>query len=113
MPSRAVLLTGLSSVNVRVENNGDYLSEDVPDVSTFDHILKKSGYAAEYYGKWHTPYQFAECYDNQVKVVGNHIKGAGIIHGYQTWLESKGVTRKEPGEGELFSGRKHAGYFHL
>ena len=50
VPARAVFLTGLSSVNVRVESNGDYTSEDVPIVPTFDQILKEGGYAAEYYG---------------------------------------------------------------
>ena len=105
VPSRAVFLTGLSPVNVRVEGNGDYTSDDVPDVPTFDSILTDKGYAAEYYGKWHTPYQFAECYDNDVKVVGNLKEAPSQIRAYQAWLESKGVTRKEPGEGELFSGR--------
>ena len=110
VPARAILLTGLSSVNVRVENNGDYGSKNVPDVPTFDSILKKNGYAAEYYGKWHTPHQFAECYDNKVKVVGN-VKGApGQIKAYQAWLESKGVTLKKPGDGELFSGRNQRPY---
>lgn len=63
VPSRAILLTGRSSENVNVRGNGDYSSKDVPEVPTFDRILKKNGYAAEYYGKWHTPYQFTDCYD--------------------------------------------------
>ncbi|MFC2116377.1 sulfatase-like hydrolase/transferase [Bacteroidota bacterium] len=110
VPARAVFLTGLSCVNARVESNGDYTSKEVPDVPTFDRILKENGYAAEYYGKWHTPYQFADCYDNDVKVVGN-IEGApGLIKAYQAWLVSKGVTRKEPGEDELFSGRNQRPY---
>jgi arylsulfatase A-like enzyme len=105
VPARAVLLTGRSSPNVRVESNGDYTSVDVPDVPTFDRILKEGGYSAEYYGKWHTPHQFTDCYDNDVKVIGN-IKGApGLVKAYQAWLESKGVTRKEPGKGELYSGK--------
>ncbi len=105
VPSRAVFLTGLSPVNVRVEGNGDYTSTDVPDVPTFDRVLASNGYAAEYYGKWHTPHQFTECYDNDVKVVGN-VKGApSQIKAYQEWLKEKGVLRKEPGAGELFSGR--------
>ncbi len=110
VPARAVFLTGLSSVNVRVESNRDYTSEDVPDVPTFDRILKKNGYAAEYYGKWHTPLQFMDCYDNDVKAVGN-IEGApSQIKAYQAWLEGKGVTRKEPGKNELFSGRNQRPY---
>lgn len=113
VPARAVFLTGLSPVNVRVEGNGDYESDDVPDVPTFDSILKDNGYAAEYYGKWHTPYQFAECYDNLVKAVaywGNKIEGANQIKAYQQWLVKKGVMPKEPGEGELFSSRNQRPY---
>ncbi|MFC1760656.1 sulfatase-like hydrolase/transferase [Planctomycetota bacterium] len=113
VPSRAVFLTGLSPVNVRVEGNGDYTRKDVPDVPTFDSILKTNGYAAEYYGKWHTPYQFAECYDNTVKAVGsvgNHKKGANQIKAYQAWLVSQGVTPKHPGMGELFSSRNQRPY---
>lgn len=110
VPSRAVFLTGLSSVNVRVENNGDYGRADVPDVPTFDRILKENGYAAEYYGKWHTPYQFAACYDNDVKVVVNTKGAPSQVKAFQNWLESNGVTRKEPGEGELFSGRNMRPY---
>ncbi|VGO23511.1 sulfatase family protein [Pontiella sulfatireligans] len=110
VPARAVFLTGLSPANIRVEGNGDYTSEDVPDVPTFDRIIKEQGYAAEYYGKWHTPHQFTACYDNDVKVVGN-VKGApSQIKAYQEWLGSKGVKRKEPGEGELFSNRNMRPY---
>ena len=110
VPARAVFLTGLSSVNVRVEGNGDYTSKNVPDVPTFDSILKANGYAAEYYGKWHTPYQFAACYDNEVKVVGKVDGAPGQIKAYQAWLQSKGVTKKEPGQGELYSGRNQRPY---
>jgi arylsulfatase A-like enzyme len=97
-------------VNVRVEGNGDYTSKDVPGVPTFDGILKDNGYAAEYYGKWHTPYQFAECYDNVVKVVGKVEGAPSQIRAYQTWLVSEGLTKKEPGKGELFSGRNQRPY---
>ncbi|MDX1284644.1 MAG: sulfatase-like hydrolase/transferase [Draconibacterium sp.] len=110
VPSRAVFLTGLSSVNAHVETNGDYLSEDVPNVPTFDSILKKDGYSAEYYGKWHTPYQFARCYDNDVYPIGNHYGLPHIITTYKEWLLKKGVPKKEPGPGELFSGRNQRPY---
>ena len=113
VPARAVFLTGYSPVNVRVEGNGDYESEDVPDVPTFDSILAGHGYAAEYYGKWHTPYQFAECYDNVVKAVGsfgNKIPGANQIKAYQDWLISRGVEPKLPGDGELYSSRNQRPY---
>ncbi len=110
VPSRAVFLTGRSSVNTTVENNGDYMNEDVPDLPTFDRILKKHGYAAEYYGKWHTPYQFTDCYDNTVNPIGNHYGVPHIITVYKEWLVSKGVEPKKPGDGELFSGRNHRPY---
>lgn len=110
VPSRAVLLTGLSSCNVKVEGNGDIMRDDVPDVPTFDHILKGNGYVAEYYGKWHTPYKFTECYDNDVNPIGNNFTVPHIIDAYQDWLKSKGVTKREPEEGELFSGRNMRPY---
>lgn len=110
VPSRAVFLTGLSAVNVKVEGNGDYMNEDIPDVQTFDHVLKGNGYAAEYYGKWHTPYKFTECYDNDVNPIGNKFPVQHIIDAYQDWLKSKGVTKRDPGEGELFSGRNMRPY---
>jgi arylsulfatase A-like enzyme len=110
VPARAVLLTGFSSVNTTVESNGDINNEDVPDVLTFDRILKNVGYSAEYYGKWHTPYQFTDCYDNPVNPVGNNEKVEHIIRAYQKWLLTKGVEPREPGDGELMSGRNTRPY---
>lgn len=110
VPSRAIILTGLSSENVNVRGNGDYESKHVPDVPTFDRILKKEGYAAEYYGKWHTPYQFTDCYDNEVNPIGNNHKAPHIIKAYNAWLHSKGITKKEPGEGQLYSSRNLSPY---
>lgn len=110
VPSRAVFLTGLSPCNVKVEDNGDYTSEDIPDVPTFDHILKGNGYAAEYYGKWHTPYKFTECYDNDVNPIGNNFPVPHIIEAFQEWLKSKGLTKREPEVGELYSGRYNRPY---
>ncbi|MGB0371163.1 MAG: sulfatase-like hydrolase/transferase [Opitutales bacterium] len=112
VPARASFLTGLSPVASKVEGNGDYENPDIPRVPTFDSVLAENGYAAEYYGKWHTPYQFAECYDNKVKAVGpigNRI-GAAQIREYQRWLYNKGVKPKEPGEGQLFSNRNQRPY---
>ena len=110
VPARAVLLTGLSAVNVKVETNRDYTREDIPDVPTFDSVLKDHGYAAEYYGKWHTPRKFTACYDNDVRVVGNVPGATSELKAYQAYLVDKGVTRKEAGEGELFSGRHQRPY---
>lgn len=113
VPARASFLTGLTPVNVRVEGNGDYESEDVPDVPTFDSVLVEHGYAAEYYGKWHTPYQFAEVYDNPVKAVGapgGLAEGRNQIKAYQKYLLSKGVDPKPPIEGQLFSERNQRPY---
>ena len=110
VPSRVAFLTGRTSVNMRVEANAAYTSDDVPSVPTFDSVLTGRGYRAEYYGKWHTPYQFAEYYDNTVKVVGN-IEGApGQIKAYQEFLVSKGVMPKKPEAGQLFSSRNQRPY---
>ena len=111
VPARASLLTGLSSVNVKVLANGDINNPNVPRAPTFDSVLKEHGYAAEYYGKWHTPYHFTDCYDNDVKVVGNkQVDAPGQISAYQAWLDSKGVMKKMPGDGELFSARNMRPY---
>lgn len=110
VPARAIILTGLSSENVKVRGNGDYKSTDVPDVPTFDGVLKKEGYAAEYYGKWHTPYQFTACYDNAVNPIGHGHKAPHIIKAYNEWLNNKGVSKKLPGEGQLYSGRNLSPY---
>ncbi len=105
VPARASFLTGLSPVNVRVEGNGDKDSKDVPNVPTFDSVLKEHGYAAEYYGKWHTPHQFTKCYDNDVRTTGR-VKGApSQMEAYHAWLERKGLKQKNPGAGELYSKR--------
>lgn len=113
VPARAVLLTGLSPVNVHVEGNGDYDRKDVPDVPTFDSILMDHGYVGEYYGKWHTPYKFTACYSNEVREVGKH--GAQSNHSepkaYWAYLERKGVPRRDPGAPELFS-RRHQRPYH-
>ncbi len=110
VPSRAILLTGRSSTNVKVKSNGDNGSKDVPDVPTFDRILKEHGYAAEYYGKWHTPYQFTDCYDNAVNPVSNDQVAPHIIKVYQKWLKSKDISETLPGEGQLYSGRNLTPY---
>lgn len=102
VPSRVAFLTGRTPVNMRVEANGAYTSDDVPQVPTFDSLLKARGYGAEYYGKWHTPYQFAACYDNIVKVVGNVAGAPSQIKAYQQYLVGKGVEPKTPGPGQLF-----------
>lgn len=111
VPSRSCFLTGLSPVNIHVEANGDYTSNDIPNVPTFDMILKENGYQAEYYGKWHAPLQFTACYDNGVKVTGGHNPNhESLINAYQDWLVTKGVMPKKPGEGQLYSTRNRRPY---
>ena len=111
VPSRSSFLTGFSPVNNHVLANGDYTSSNVPDLSTFDMVLKENGYHAEYYGKWHAPLQFAICYDNNIKVTGgkdpNH---ESLVNAYQKWLLSKGVEPKSPAAGELYSKRNKRPY---
>jgi len=63
VPARTSILTGRTIFNTKVLGNNDIDNEDVPNLSTFDQILSSNGYHTEYYGKWHSPYQFAgNCY---------------------------------------------------
>lgn len=63
-PSRAAMLTGrLAAVHDCQVNSG---TEDVsgirPSVSTYDELLVRAGYNAEYVGKWHTGAGHRACY---------------------------------------------------
>ncbi|WP_424100508.1 sulfatase-like hydrolase/transferase [Moorena producens] len=58
--SRSVLLTGLSTpVNGMFENtNYFYVPNLSTDISTYGHLLRKSGYYTAYKGKWHLNRKF-------------------------------------------------------
>ena len=49
-PSRSVLVTGTYATETGVWHNGLGLRQDLPTLAT---ELRKSGYTANYIGKWH------------------------------------------------------------
>jgi len=58
--SRAVMLTGLQTVDNRMFDNVDcpYIKSLSPQIPTVGHLLKKSGYHTAYKGKWHLGQEF-------------------------------------------------------
>ncbi|MCX7016853.1 MAG: sulfatase-like hydrolase/transferase, partial [Candidatus Sumerlaeota bacterium] len=68
-PSRAVILTGHCLESNRIYDNYDASKEDSADWPTFDQVLVRNGYTAEYYGKWHIPFRYATDYSNPVRWV--------------------------------------------
>ena len=112
VPARAVILTGRTIESVRVMDNVDCDSKDVADVPTFDNVLAASGYHTEYYGKWHTPFNFAATYKNAVRQTGKYSRGAdvpGQAAAYKAYVE-KHVPPRQPAQGELLdkgSGRPY------
>lgn len=53
--SRAVLLTGLQTIDNRMFENADvpWIKPLSPDIPTVGHMLRKAGYYTAYKGKWH------------------------------------------------------------
>eukprot|EP00928_Gymnodinium_smaydae_P036493 TRINITY_DN254_c0_g1_i1.p1 TRINITY_DN254_c0_g1~~TRINITY_DN254_c0_g1_i1.p1 ORF type:complete len:516 (-),score=58.15 TRINITY_DN254_c0_g1_i1:74-1621(-) len=99
VPARSTLLTGYSSVNVKLKlkkSDGAVDRTEPQDVRTFDSVLVKYGYSAEYYGKWHAP-NFTKSYDNAVMTNGERQQA------YLQWRADKGVQSREPVDGELIS----------
>jgi len=113
VPARAVILTGCGPDTVGITGNDKYDSPEVANIPTFDNILARNGYHTEYYGKWHTPYQFASTYKNKVRQTGKHSKAVGVqpqVAAYKEWLGRQKIGERDVGEGELLdkgSGRPY------
>jgi arylsulfatase A-like enzyme len=106
VPARAVMLTGCGIDTVGVTGNDKYDSPNVAKVPTFDNILAGAGYHTEYYGKWHTPYQFASTYKNKVRQTGKHSKAAGVkpqSAAYKDWLASRKIAPRKLAKGDLIN----------
>jgi arylsulfatase A-like enzyme len=60
VPARTAILTGHALESNRVWSNGNVDTSDFPAaLLSFDQVLLRNGYQAEYYGKWHAPYRLA------------------------------------------------------
>lgn len=82
-PARTSFLTGRSLIRTGVGNNSltqdEALKAADPDASrrlplypTYDRILTRDrGYAAEFYGKWHSPQSLGWCYRNDLRAAGS------------------------------------------
>ncbi len=102
VPARTTILTGRTIFNNNVLGNNDVESDSVPKLQTFDMIMSANGYRTEYYGKYHSPYQFARMYNNVVKTT-NHSKfstGPTNIDGFRAYLDELGVPKIDAKENE-------------
>jgi len=115
VPARTSILTGRTIFNTKVLGNNDIDNEDVPNLSTFDQILSSNGYHTEYYGKWHSPYQFASKYNNIVKTTGKS-KEANVpttVEGFRKYLDEIGFPARKPRENELSDKMRRRPYIPL
>jgi len=65
VPARVSILTGRLTETTKIRSNNDGKGEDsFCYYPTFDELLAKRGYRAEYYGKFHAPRHMAKVYMN-------------------------------------------------
>ncbi len=104
VPARTAILTGRTIFNNKVLNNNDVESDSVPTHPTFDQVLAENGYRTEYYGKWHSPYQFATKYKNEVKTTNKdkHAKNVqSNVDAFRQYLTEKFGSARKPNANEL------------
>jgi len=103
-PARTSILTGQAMDSTGVFQNQDvYTPESYRGGVSFDMILSEAGYKTGYYGKWHSPPQLAERYDNQddyhvTSTSGSAGMGIGMGQYYRDFLEAAGVPRVDPAD---------------
>lgn len=103
VPARTSILTGRTIFNNRVLGNKDVESDSVPKLQTFDMILSANGYHTEYYGKYHSPYQFARMYNNPVRPT-NKSKFTDVkstAEAFREYLDELGVPKEKSNRSEL------------
>ncbi|NDP20489.1 MAG: sulfatase-like hydrolase/transferase [Paludibacter sp.] len=103
VPARTSILTGRTIFNNKVLTNNDSESDSVAKLQTFDMILSANGYRTEYYGKYHSPYQFATMYNNPVYPT-NKTKSSTLpskVEGLRQYLDELGVPVTKPIGNEL------------
>lgn len=109
VPARTSILTGRLAETTTVRENGDVDKNDGFYYPTFDEILSKTGYADEYYGKFHSPEPMARVYQNP-PVEG--LTGTEPILKweplYVKWLK-KSINKKPLKPGELYESTFYGG----
>lgn len=104
VPARTSILTGRTIFNTKVLTNNEVESDSIPHIPTFDQVLADNGYRTEYYGKWHSPYQFASKYKNVVKTTNKDKHAPNVqsnVEAYREYLTKNFGEAPKPLEGEL------------
>jgi len=103
VPARTAILTGRTIFNNKVLGNSDSESDSVPKFQTFDMVLSSNGYHTEYYGKYHSPYQFARLYNNVVKTTNKSKFSTAptSLDGFRTYLDELGVSKTKTSKNQL------------
>jgi len=115
VPARTSILTGRTIFNTKVLGNNDIENDDIPHFPTFDQILSDNGYRTEYYGKWHSPYQFASKYNNAVRPT-NKSKFTNIpstAEGFRQYLDEIGFAKRPPNPDEVIDNMSQRPYIPL
>lgn len=102
-PSRASMLTGHCVASTGVLNHtfyGEGFGHLMPQL-TFDEVLSRSGYNAEYHGKWHGPLHRAGVYQNPVQAAGidKTEYGPGLERSIRAYMDEH-VPKRAAVEGE-------------
>ena len=64
-PTRTCLLTGQNIDNTGIPSNGEVYDPDLfVGGPSYDMLLSDAGYRTAYYGKWHSPQELAQQYEN-------------------------------------------------
>lgn len=103
VPARTTILTGRTIFNNKVLGNSDTESDSVPGFQTFDMVLSANGYHTEYYGKWHSPYQFARNYNNEVKTTNKSKFSTAKtnVEAFREYLDELGVSKSKTNNNQL------------
>jgi arylsulfatase A-like enzyme len=103
VPARTSILTGRTIFNTKVLTNNEVESDSIPKFQTFDQVLAANGYRTEYYGKWHSPYQFALNYNNKVKTTNKdkHTNVQTNEDAFREYLTVLNGPARKPEAGEL------------
>lgn len=104
VPARTSILTGRNIINTKVLTNNEVESDSIPALQTFDQVLADNGYHTEYYGKWHSPYQFASKYKNSVKTTNKDKHAPNVqsnVDAFREYLTKFYGEARKPLDGEL------------